>query len=208
MSDSELVREFRRFGWDVDVKNSSGLIKTSSGGVLLCGDGREPSDGSRAFVRGPKVFGGILGFAALLAMSTRSKLDIPTLALAVNLTQQIGFPPGMHDIDDHEVHCGQQNVAMKGGVYPKQLFTPQEGRDYVGQSGVNLHLYDTHKETVFGVNTIPFTTREPYALDQQFHVDYWFLSMAKLSEGLAVETGTKTIKALNSPVRKAIIYEG
>ncbi len=203
MNARELYREFERFGWRVNVVETGGLVRVSRGGALLCGDGRASSS-DRGYFFGPKIFGGVLGLAALIAMSEgKREFGIPTLAAAMNFGDHV---PGMHDIHDDHVHCGQQIVAMQGGVYPKQNFTPQQGRDYALQyGGVQVYLSDEHAETEFGVNLREGTTRLPDSLDQRFWNDFWYLR-DRVSEGVAVEASTKTIAALNSPVRNAVIY--
>ena len=115
MNTHEVVREFEKQGWTVqEVSGGRGLVSVSSGGALLCGDGRGAVGRiDRAFLRGPKVFGGVLGLAALLAMEAgHESVTYGWLAAAMNLTAQLGFVPGMHDIEDHDVHCGQQKIAM------------------------------------------------------------------------------------------------
>lgn len=203
MTTGEVAREFERFGWNVSVNPGYGLVEVSRGGALLCGDGRS-STSDLSYFFGPKLFGGVLGLAALLAMEEgQSEFGIPTLSAAMNYGHYV---PGLHDVRDEEVHCGQQIIAMQGGVYPTQAFTPQEGRDYVLRyGGVQVSLSDNHAETIFGVNMIERTTRLPSALDQQFHNDFWFIS-GRIRAGIAVEAATRTIERLGSPVRQAVIY--
>lgn len=208
MNYEDYSRLFLSYGWEVTYGDKQDLVFMQQGGAELCGDGRFPAGNiDRTWLLGPQLFGGTLGQANLLALQNRVDTDLSHLDQAISNTRGEGFIPGVHDIHEVDVHCGEQVVVRQGGVYTYQNFSAEEGKQRVlSAGGVHIELADQHAENDLRWNLIPGMTGIPNARDQHFHTDVPRLEWFGISPEVLVAAAVGTIVQLNSPVRKVVIY--
>lgn len=194
---------FRNYGLQVIVdKTKSGLSQVVVGGYNHCGDGR----GISGFFTnkqelGPKVFGATIGLADIMAADERDdRTRIHHLEKAIFRVNGFGYASSYHNIDKHELHCGQQAKMASTGIkgIPPQEFTPLEAAKLIDErGGSQIKVHGEHKETELWINLVQATTRIPDAKDQRFCVDVWFLERLGISTATIVGSIVETARLLS-----------
>lgn len=195
---------FQNYGLNVIVdKTRSGLSRVVAGGFNHCGDGRGIVGifNSKQEL-GPKVFGATIGLADIMAADEGDDLTrLHHLEKAIYRVSGSGYKPSYHNIDKHEIHCGQQakmdSVGIKG--IPPQEFTPLEAARLIDErGGSQIKVHGDHKETELWINLVHATTRVPDARKQRFCVDVWFLERLGISAETIVSSIVETASLLSN----------
>lgn len=106
-----------------NVKEAIGveLVSVDHEGPMYCGDGRKVGEGAKAekAKRAPKIFGGTLGIATLIAhKSGRVEITQNDVLEAKKVIEEAGYTAGIHDLSGHDswdkVHCGFAGLIGKG----------------------------------------------------------------------------------------------
>ncbi len=106
-----------------NVKEAVGvkLAPVDPEGPMYCGDGRKVGEGAKAekAKRAPKIFGGTLGIATLIAhKSGRVEITQNDVLEAKKIIEKAGYTAGIHDLSGHDswdkVHCGFAGLIGKG----------------------------------------------------------------------------------------------
>ncbi len=195
---------FKSYGMNVVVDQTrSGLSKVVVDGYNHCGDGRGLAGivQNKVKVLGPKVFGATIGLADIMAADEREdRTSLHHLEKAIFRVKGFGFTPSYHNINKHEVHCGQQAKMVNPGIkgLPPQEFTPLEAAERIRErGGDNINLKGEHEETELLFNLVESTTRVPDANNQRFCVDAWFLQRLGISSQVIVSSIVETASLLS-----------
>ncbi len=97
------------------------LVDASRKGPMYCGDGRVVESGVKAeeASKSPKIFGGTLGIAVLLAYQDgRTEITKADVLEAKKMIEDAGYVAGVHDLSGHDdwgkVHCGFAGLIGRG----------------------------------------------------------------------------------------------
>ena len=189
--------------WQVKEGEASLLVETVKKGVVHCVDGRLMKGRNRRCHkanRGPKIQGGALGIAYLVAKSKGSKVvDEVVFREACQLIVDSGFVPGVHDMSGEHVHCGHCKLAMKGYFADLDLqIKPQRMVEVVKEfGGREILLEGGHEERVVRLNYREGTTLEPKG--DAFGLDVWYVEKLDLSVEALLDNAIKTVAGLNGP---------
>ncbi len=98
------------------------LVDASRKGPMYCGDGRVVESGDKAeeAPKSPKIFGGTLGIAVLLAhQDGRIEITRADVLKAKKMIEDAGYVAGIHDLSGYDddwrkVHCGFAGLIGRG----------------------------------------------------------------------------------------------
>jgi len=176
--DIPLVKFFKKRGWITEDLHASDveLVDVPPGSAVACGDGRVIKGSSAAeeqkYARGPKIFGGIAGVAALIG---DGKLE--GFRKAIKKVESLHYLPGGHG-DNHKGLDGCDHMmawlASKYSDLPALELTAQQIRDEVlAHKGIYVDHLSHHTESTLDLNWIPNKTQIPNGL--RFLEDLWFV---------------------------------
>jgi|GEM_PF-1262214 len=186
-------------GWKVEKGKREELVPTKPGAPTQCVDGRIDPEVPRDYFEGPKIQGGALGVAALIAREEKAeRITSVHVEEAGRRIIKTGYTPGIHDISK-DPHCGRIKTSEEVGD-PEWEIGFEEAAEIVGSyGGPHTHLAGSHGESYVGVNFVEDTTRVPNPEQQSFQVDAWFAEKIDLGQDLVLTDAVKTVEALNGP---------
>jgi hypothetical protein len=172
----------------------------------MCVDGRIDSSKQDEF-GGPKIQGGALGVAAMLArMENASSITAQHVEEACNRIKKAGYNSGVHDVSDRDLHCGRMVVSEQVGDLPWGITFDDSAKIITDHSGAHTHLDGQHGESIVNVNFVEGTTRIPDPDNQKFQLDAWFAQQIGLDLDLVLGDAVKTVELLDGP-KIARIFE-
>jgi len=189
--------------WEVRKGDEELLVPVVKKGVVHCVDGRLMKGRNRRCHkanRGPKIQGGALGVAYLVARSKNTKVvDEEVFKEACQMIVDSGFVPSVHDMSGEHVHCGHCKLAMKGYFEDLDLqIEPKRMVEIVKEfEGREIFLDGEHEEKVVRLNYRENTTLEPKG--DAFGLDVWFAEKLGLSVEVLLDNAVKTVVGLNGP---------
>ncbi|MFH2019377.1 MAG: cadmium-containing carbonic anhydrase [bacterium] len=186
-------------GWKVEVGKREELESTTPGAPIQCVDGRIDPKVKRINFEGPKIQGGALGIAALIAREEGAKkITKDHLEEGCRRTVKAGYTPGIHDISK-DPHCGRMLKSEEVGDAPWEDDFETAAATVASYGGPNVHLDGSHAEQFVGVNFVDDTTRVPNPEQQSFQLDAWFAEKVGIDVRLVLTDAVKTVEALNGP---------
>lgn len=194
--------------WDEVREGDRGLlVETIQDGWTACVDGREAYDTSDQKTRGPKVQGGTLGVAMLIAYREGTPINEDVFREACQLTVESGFLPGVHDMSHGECHCGHCNLFMKGyfgeGAPTLELEPAKMAGIVKDFGGGEIELMGEHEERVVRVNFVKDTTLVPDTT--AFGLDAWWIEELGLDVNFLLQNAASTVEGLNGPLVLEVI---
>lgn len=194
-------------GWKVEVGKREELVTTTPGAPIQCVDGRKDLDAPNLYFEGPKIQGGALGVAALIAREEAAeKVTTKHIEEACRRVVKAGYTPGIHDVSREHLHCGRMLKSEEVGDAPWEDDFDSAAEIVGSYGGPNTELDGSHAESYVGVNFVKNTTRVPNPDMQSFQLDAWFADEVGIDVRLVLTDAVKTVEALNGP-KAARIWE-
>jgi len=152
--------------WSVEEikEEEAHLVPIETDSFLGCGDGRliEASTPQikQKYIRGPKIFGALGGFAGLLGDASKQGL-----VKACEILKFHGILPAVHGDNHKGIHgCGQNGVWEKNGYsqMPAMETTREDIKEIAEENGgVSVNHLNDHGEQSLDIILNPSLTAEP-----------------------------------------------
>jgi len=214
---SRFVKELREGGFEIEVVGSDRqLAGVDRRDAMDCGDDRLAKGRGESLRkterRAPKIFGGTLGIATLLAYREgRTEITQDDILKAKQLIEEAGYVAGVHDLSGYdgweEVHCGYAMLLGQGrlGFRFAENVTIDWVTSVVGKKN-QVKLVGEHEAVRTVVNFKKDKTIKPNG--SSFGLDPWVLEKMGFNDNEVdwlLALSVKVLNGLNGPEKVVIV---